>query len=396
MDGRAVVERCTEILGFDHSDTRALGQPNEGSAIWAVRASVRLAVEFASTALVYAFVIRPTLKRELAHWHTRAGEIPDPTLRRNAHVALAKRGNMEGAALFAVLAPRASRASVVRMLVALQMAYTYLDVLGEQPSADPVADGRQLHSALLAALEPGSPHQDYYACHPRGEDGSFLVDLLGTCRTGVDALPSFEQAGSVARAAIARIIEFQSLNVGERHSSDEALERWASTQPASGDGLHWWETAAAGGSSLLLYATLALAADPELDVEAVRAIECAYHPAVGALHSLLDGLVDVAEDERAGQCNLLRYYPCPQEVDRRLAELAERARSQMRDLAAGRWHEVMLSLMVSHYLSAHELTTPESRATARRVSIAAGSPTSLMLMLFRGARLMTRSTKASR
>ena len=39
----------------------------------------------------------------------------------------------------------------------------------------------------------------------------------------------------------------------------------------------------------------------------VEAIEGAYFPWICALHSLLDRLVDVAEDERAGQRNLLSY-----------------------------------------------------------------------------------------
>jgi hypothetical protein len=58
-----------------------------------------------ATTVRYGFSILPGVTRELAHWRALAGEIPDPALRRLALRALDKRGNMQGAALFAVLAP---------------------------------------------------------------------------------------------------------------------------------------------------------------------------------------------------------------------------------------------------------------------------------------------------
>jgi len=109
--------------------------------------------------------------RELVTWRVHAGQVPDPVLRELALQALRKRGNMLGAALFAVLAPRGRRSEVVRALVAFQSAYNYLDTLAEQPSADPVGNGRRLHSALLLALEPGAGRRDYYAGYPRCDDG---------------------------------------------------------------------------------------------------------------------------------------------------------------------------------------------------------------------------------
>src|SRR6185312_9044343 len=103
-----------------------------------------LAATFTATVVRYLTTVLPVVTRELRHWHAQASAIPDPTLRANALEALGKRGNMEGAALFAVLAPRSHRRLSVRALVAFQTAYNYLDMLAEQPSADPVANGAQL------------------------------------------------------------------------------------------------------------------------------------------------------------------------------------------------------------------------------------------------------------
>ena len=63
-------------------------------------------------------------------------------LRQLALDALDKRGNIEGAAAFAAFVPLARRAKATRATSAFQAAYNLLDMLGEQPSPDPVRDGR--------------------------------------------------------------------------------------------------------------------------------------------------------------------------------------------------------------------------------------------------------------
>jgi ABC-type dipeptide/oligopeptide/nickel transport system ATPase subunit len=166
------------------------------------------------------------VRRELAHWRERARAIPDPALAAHARAGLSKRGNMEGAALFAVLAPASARRETVRALVAFQTAYNYLDTLCEQPSADPVANGHELHRALLVALDPAASHPDYYALYPQREDGGFLVALVDTCRSALATLPSHPAVAAGAVAAAERIVSFQSLNLTERQGGHEALERW--------------------------------------------------------------------------------------------------------------------------------------------------------------------------
>ena len=251
--------------------------------------------------------------------------IPDPALRSLALGALSKRGNIEGAALFAVLAPRDRRRETVRALVAFQTAYNYLDTLAEQPSEDPVANGRQLHRALLVALESAASHPDYYALYPLRQDGGLLTALVDTCRAALATLPSHAAVSEAAWAAAARIVAFQSLNLTEWQGGHEQLERWARRHTPRRSGLDWWQTAAAGGSSLAVHALIAAAASPAVQPREVEAIDAAYFPWIGALHSLLDGLVDVAEDERAGQRNLLSYHASPAQAALAMRLLAQRA-----------------------------------------------------------------------
>jgi tetraprenyl-beta-curcumene synthase len=341
---------------------------------------------FCATVARYLASVLPRATRELWRWRRRAAAIPDPVLRRLALDALSKRGNIEGAALFAVLAPRGRRGETVRALVAFQTAYNYLDALAEQPSADPVGNGRQLHQALLVALAPAASHVDCYALNPQREDGGLLAALVETCRTALATLPSHAAVAPGASAAAARIVAFQSLNLTERQGGHEQLERWARRRTPRHSGLRWWETAAAGGSSLAVHALIALAAHSDVRQWEVEAIQAAYFPWIGALHSLLDSLADVAEDERAGQRNLLSYHGSPEQSALALTILARRAIAAARGLPDGVRHEVILTAMATYYLSSAEAATPYARTIADSVAAALGPLVAPALALFKARR----------
>ena len=101
-----------------------------------------LLATFVHAAFSYWVTVFPRVCFHIARWQHRARRIPDPVLRQLALAALAeKRGNIEGAAAFAAFAPTSRRGKVTKATSAFQAAYNLLDMLGEQPSADPVRDG---------------------------------------------------------------------------------------------------------------------------------------------------------------------------------------------------------------------------------------------------------------
>jgi tetraprenyl-beta-curcumene synthase len=373
---------------------RAPVLPVSGANREARNLAARLAL--GATVARYLTSVLGPVRRELAHWRERACAIPDPALAAHARASLSKRGNMEGAALFAVFAPASRRRETVRALVAFQTAYNYLDSLCEQPSADPVANGRQLHRALLVALDPAAGHPDYYALHPQREDGGFLLALVDTCRTALAALPSHAAVAADALAAAERIVSFQSLNLTERQGGQEALERWARREIPDGSGLAWWQTAGAAGSSLVVHALIATAARPDVTRQDVAAIEAAYFPWACALHSLLDSLVDVAEDERAGQHSLLGYYASPQQAAFAMKILARRATEAVDALPDERHHRVVLTAMAGHYLSSPEAHTPYADAITADVAAAVGPLLGPVLVLFKARRALARLTGGER
>lgn len=362
--------------------------------------TIGLAVTFARGAFVFWLSVFPRVCVHVARWRRRARRIPDPVLRRLALEALAKRSNIEGAAAFAAFAPRRGRADAVRAASAFQCAYNLLDLLGEQPSEQPVRDGRRLHEALVFALRLGGDSiargsigpdsigrgsigpdsigrgsiepLDWYEFHPQREDGGFLDAALAQCRSSFARLPSAETVAPWAQAAAERIVAFQSLNLSEAQGDHAGLERWGTEATPPGTDLRWWETAAAAGSSLTVHALIAAAAEPGLRAEDARALADAYFPWIGCLHSLLDNLIDKREDEAAGHRSLLEYYP-PHDAATRLADLARRARAAAGSTPKSTCHRVMLAAMIANYLSTREARGPEL-GVARDAVIASAGP----------------------
>jgi tetraprenyl-beta-curcumene synthase len=393
-----------------------------------VRERLLLAGVFAAAALRYWLTVFPGVYRQLARWRRRAGGIADPVLRGLALDALDKSGNIEGAAAFATFVPRSHRQLVLRAAVAFQTAYNYLDLLSELPSADPPANARRLHEALLVALDwvrsdvrvgtegsVGAGSVDYYEYNQQHDDGGYLSEIVEECRATLAVLPSYAAVAPSARRAASRIVEFQSLSAGEPakarrategalavadgpgvtgrpavtpplRGSYGALERWAREQTPAESGLQWWETVASAGSSLCVYALIAAAARPRCDVPAVAQIEQAYFPWIGALHSLLDNLVDVAEDHATGQHNLIGCYPSALEATTRMRLLAERSLRAARGLP-GDGDSLILAAMASFYLSTPEASLPAARPVARAVLEVLGKPAALAGLVFRLRRL---------
>jgi tetraprenyl-beta-curcumene synthase len=336
-----------------------------------VRERALLSLVFARGALGFWLAVFPLVCVRVARWRRRARAIPDPVLRRLTLEALAKRGNIEGAAAFAAFAPWRGRTAAVAAASAFQCAYNLLDMLGEQPSPDPVRDGRRLHEALVFALTPGAPRSDWYEFHPQREDGGFLDSVLAECQTAFARLPSAATVAAPARAAAERIVAFQSLNLSESQGDHGGLERWGEQATPPGSGLRWWETAAAAGSSLAVHALIAAAAAPELSAGEARALADAYFPWIGCLHSLLDNLIDKREDEAAGHRSLLAYY-APQAAAARLASLTLRARHAAGNIPKSAPHRVMLTAMIANYLSSDEARGPELRVARDAVTANAG------------------------
>lgn len=323
---------------------------------------------FAAAATRYWMSAFPIAHRQIKSWKRQACAIPDPTLRTVALTALGtERGNLEGAAAFGAFVPRKHRQSVIAAAVAFQVAYDYADAIAEQPVGTIDADVRQLHEALLVAVTPDRFQPRYYA--ESLVDNGYLSGLVECCQKALAQLPSVSVVLPYMQSAVNRIVDYQDHN----HSGHHKFVRWAErmTTNARGD-LRWWETGAAAGSSLLVFALIAAAADSNVSHVHAEALTDAYFPWIGALHTLLDSLIDHEEDRVTGQHNLILHYASWDETIDRMRDLTDRAVARARQLPDSDQHLLIVAALIGFYLSAPQASEPRLAALREAILSAAG------------------------
>jgi tetraprenyl-beta-curcumene synthase len=327
--------------------------------------------------------IRPGVAREVVHWRRLAASIPDPTIRHDALTALSeKRLNIEGAALFAVLAPRRD-SRLVRLLVAYQVLLDFLDSVSERPAEDPIADGLHLHLALRDALEPDGPLCDYYLHHPCRADGGYLHALVQVCRECCIALPAYPSIRLLAVEGAERC-GVQGINHDpDSLRRDRTLEEWALCRLRSSWRVSWWEFTAAASSTLGIHAQLALAADPDCGEHDAAEVDAAYMPWICAASTMLDSYVDEVQDAESESHSYISHYGSSVVAVERTHELVRRSLWEARRLPGGARHALIAAGMVAMYLSCDEARSQAKRETTRRLARAGGSLPRVLLPLLR-------------
>jgi tetraprenyl-beta-curcumene synthase len=344
---------------------------------------------FARAARRYWLNVFPCARTELSVWRRRAERIPDRTLREAALDALTTKSDiLEGAIAFASFTPITQRRSVVRAIVAFEIAFDYMDSVLEVPNPDPVANARSLGQALFASLGCGPEHSDYYVHHMCSDDRGYLGALVDACREALRTLPSFPLVVEPACRALSRVVTYQSLNHGDAHGSYAAFTDWAYSQSVPGTNMRWWETGAATGSQLSVLALIAAAADPSMDHDRATAIERAYFPWIGALSTLLDSVVDRHVDSMEGQRNLVDYYASPLEISERFRLMAVQARRALQLLPDADNHLLIIAAMAAFFHSAPQASAPGVGMATRAVVEAMGGQAIPALLFFKARRAL--------
>lgn len=317
--------------------------------------------------LRYWPLITPRVRFQLRRWQQMAGAIPDPQLRRLALTKLREEHlNVEAAATLATLAPRSTRAEVVDAIVALQVLYDYLDILGEQPLSNPLRDGERLFQALLDGVSPPAEPRSYYPVGQPDTDGGYLQSLVSTVSGSLARLPT---RGAITQAALASAklcAQAQTRNHAAVSSGAGQLERWAASQ-AAGTGLGWQEfLAGAAGSILTVHALIAAAGRPQTTTAHAGEIATLYLH-ISAL-TMLDSLVDRTLDTQAGQRGYLDYYNGDQQLlERRLGQVVRSVVSQAQRTVDGTHHLMTMIGVIAYYGSAPAATGQGAGSVAKRM-----------------------------
>jgi tetraprenyl-beta-curcumene synthase len=328
----------------------------------------------------------PAVAREEKRWRGLARKIPHQPLREDALSALShKRGQADGAALFTIL-PSARSPPLLRLLVAYQIIWDYLDSVHER--APEQANGRQLHLALLDALDPGRERADYYRHHPWRDDGGYLNALVDTCRECCVQLPRYDHVRPLVLAE-ARRAQVLALNHEMRPVyRDATLKEWAHKEFPSGHEAQWFELSAACSAGLTIFALLALAADAACDEAAVHRTHTAYFPWVSATATMLDSYVDEMDDAESGDHIYVAHYPTPALAIERIGWLLRRCLHEVSGVRDREKHVLIVASMTALYLSKDSARTPATRENTRTLAMAGGSLTRVLIPVLRLWRIL--------
>jgi tetraprenyl-beta-curcumene synthase len=316
--------------------------------------------------------------RELDVWRERANEIPDARLREDALRSISlKRDNAQGAALFCIL-PKRREPQLLRLLVAYQTLWDYLDNVSERGAVAGKENGYQLHLALVEALDPGTSISDYYSRHPWRDDGGYLEELVTTCRSCCLALPAYSQVRPLVVEGV-RLCSIQNINhLSDSLERERELKSWAELQGPAPHQLRWFELTGAA-SAFLPHALLALAAEPTCDTANAAKTCAAYFPWMALSIAMLDSYADAPDDGANGSHSYIAHYGDQRTACARLSEILTSTVREMRRLPNGRRHVFMASSMMAMYLSTSAANGSQAQATTKQLAIAGGSFTRLLV-----------------
>jgi tetraprenyl-beta-curcumene synthase len=288
-----------------------------------------------------------------------------------------KRPNAEGAALFWTVTRHRSPA-LLRLLVTYEIMADFLDSMVECGAHVGVLNGRQLHLAMVDAIDIRRPLSPYLRFHPWRDDGGYLRALVRSCRHRCAILPSYfvVRPWLIRAAGLAQV---QGLN----HELDlllreATLREWAEREVGSASELDWYESAGAASAWLTVLALMTVAAEPISAPGRAEEIYLAYFPWFSLSATLLDSYGDAAEDATNKENSYIAYYGSVELAALRIDEVLRRATWEVHLLDGCAGHVVILSAMVAMYLSKDSVVCPEMRDMSRRL-LRAGGPMAIVL-----------------
>lgn len=321
----------------------------------------------------------PAVAREARAWQAHASLIPDQTIRNAALSSLTrKRGHTDGAALFCILT-RGRNSSLLRLLVAYEIMWDFLDTVNEHGADRGPENGKQLHLALIDAINPDAALSDYYRYHPWRNDGGYLQALVQTCQAQCVRLPSYPavQPTVIREAWRAQVLAINhDLDPVRR---DRALREWARREWPHLHRTQWFELTGAASASLTIHALFVLATRTRVCAAEINAVQRAYNPWISAATTMLDSFVDQAEDAINGDHSYVAHYPSRHSALARVRELVDRATLEASALPDGERHVLIVAAMLAMYLSKDSARTSDMRGEARAL-IQAGGPLARLLL----------------
>jgi tetraprenyl-beta-curcumene synthase len=311
--------------------------------------------------------VLPIARCEIQRWTSLAERIPDPLLRTQALSSLThKRFHADGGSVYAAV-DLAYTPQLVRLIIALQTISDYLDNLCDRCDTYEATDFHQLHHAMRDAVRPGTPLRPYYARRGNPDDGGYLNELVLACQNEIAQLEGYPVVQPHVEWLVERYCELQEYKHVDPELRLEMLTRWWQNFERDFPDMHWWEFAAATGSTLGMFA-LFLAATRPLTEEDAKQVREVYFPWVCGLHILLDYLIDLEEDSTHGDFNFVQCYTSTVQAHERISHFARQSWASVHLLkAGGRIHRDVVKGLLGMYLSDKKVGRQPTVRPARKM-----------------------------
>jgi tetraprenyl-beta-curcumene synthase len=287
-----------------------------------------------------------------------------------------KRFHADGGSVYAAVNPKYT-IKLVKLIVALQTISDYLDNLCDRCQIYDESDFRQLHHAMRDAVVPNAPLRDYYERRGHLDDGGYLSDLVLTCQEEIQQLSGYASVQPYVSWMVERYSELQQYKHIQPNLRVQRLEDWWRDYEADYPDLHWWEFAAATGSTLGMFSLFLAATEPLTQYDAKTLFE-QYFPWICGLHILLDYLIDLEEDALEGDFNFVQCYSSPAYARQRIRHFARQSWDQSRRIPNGhRIHRDVVKGLLGMYLSDDKVRRQQEVKVNRRLVLEFG-PTAWM------------------
>lgn len=316
---------------------------------------------------IYRDVI-PITHKFLSEWKTKAKEIPDEELRKQALMSIdSKTFHCEGGSIYGMLAGPHMKESI-RFIVAYQTISDYLDNLCDRSTSLDPKDFRLLHDSMHDALTPGKPVTNYYANRKEQNDGGYLVSLVKACQDVLGQLPHYKKIAPVLHELAGYYCDLQVHKHVEVRERVPRLKAWFEDHKNQLPEMTWYEFSASAGSTLGIFCLVSYAFDKDFKEDQVIPIRKGLFPYVQGLHILLDYFIDQDEDRSGGDLNFCFYYPDYNHLVKRFGHFVKQADLYIEGLPDEKFHKMINRGLLGIYLSDHKVKQQEKVHTlAKRI-----------------------------
>jgi len=317
--------------------------------------------------------ILPAAHQELGYWKSRAEQIPNPELRKQALASIdTKTFHCEGGSILSLMANEDYK-KAIKFIVAYQTISDYLDNLCDRStSLDPV-DFACLHESMKDALKPECEFKNYYRYREDQNDGNYLAELSETCRSVIRELPHYD----LIKDYLIELCEYYcDLQINKHVIKEERVPRlvnWFNRFKINLPEMEWYEFSACSGSTLGIFCLISYAMREDFSKEDADNIRKGYFPYIQGLHILLDYFIDQEEDLIGGDLNFCFYYDNQKQLFQRLKHFVSEADRYTEKLPHKNFHKLINRGLLGVYLSDEKVRKQKNvRSIAREIIKAGG------------------------